>query len=103
MKRIHLTRLKALQRESARLDAAYDKLHADRLALAIESCPFQIGQDVAVGIGARRCRVAWVDAPAGAGSPKLWRMTVKPIGSKGEMLKTGYHVFDGEKVERWVG
>jgi hypothetical protein len=30
-------------------------------------------------------------------------MTVKPYGSKGELLKTGWQVFDDEIVERWVG
>jgi hypothetical protein len=103
MKHIHKTRLNALLKEGKRIDAAYDKLHADRLALAIESCPFTPGDEVVVGVERRRCRVAWVDAPSGHCSQRLWRMTVKPYGSKGELLKTGWQVFDDEIVERWVG
>lgn len=102
MKRSHAARLKALMAESARLDAAYEKLLDDRLALARESCPFAVGDDVALGHDRRKCRVIHIEGPAWVGSKTLWRMTVRPW-SGNKLLKGGVSVFAGDVVERWAG
>jgi hypothetical protein len=98
VKRIHQSRLKALIQEGKRLDAAYEKLHEDRLTLAIDACPFTPGDEVVVGVERIRCRVTWVDAPPGLVSKRLWRMTVRPHGSPPQR---GWEVFDDTAVERW--
>lgn len=101
MKRTHAARLRALLAENSRLDAAYEKLLDDRLALARESCPFAVGDDVALGHDRRKCRVIHIEGPAWVGSKTLWRMIVRPWG-RGKLLRGGVSVFAGDVVERWV-